>query len=121
MAKYVKVANLEEVGPGAVKKFTVGRRAIVVVNLAGSVHAFADFCSHQGRTLSDGTLEGGKIICKYHGSEFDVASGDVLEMPASAPLTKYDVRVEDGSILLNEEDLDKPLKSQLDASFRTKY
>jgi nitrite reductase/ring-hydroxylating ferredoxin subunit len=121
MAEYVKVANLEEVGPGVMKTFTVGGKAVVVVNLGGSVHAFADFCSHQGRTLSDGTLEAGKVTCKYHGSEFDVASGEVLEMPAPAPLTKYDVRVEDGVILLKKESLDQPLRSQLDASFRTKY
>jgi nitrite reductase/ring-hydroxylating ferredoxin subunit len=64
----------------------------------GTWVAFDDTCTHEECPLSEGDLEGERIVCYCHGSEFDLRSGEVLEGPAEDPLSIYPVRVEDGEL-----------------------
>ena len=56
--------------------------------------AFQDECTHEECSLSEGELDGNVIVCPCHGSEFDLATGDVLTPPALDPLPIYEARVE---------------------------
>jgi nitrite reductase/ring-hydroxylating ferredoxin subunit/uncharacterized membrane protein len=64
----------------------------------GRVAAFGEFCPHLAAPMSDGWVDRGRIVCPWHGSRFDVASGAVLRGPAAAPLPCYQTRVNDGMI-----------------------
>lgn len=56
--------------------------------------AVQDRCTHAGCPLAEeATIEGGRIHCHCHGSEFDLASGEVLQGPAEYPLRTFEVRV----------------------------
>lgn len=50
---------------------------VVVVNLEGELFALEDACPHSGRSLSEGELAAGCIVCPAHGWEIDVQSGEV--------------------------------------------
>jgi nitrite reductase/ring-hydroxylating ferredoxin subunit/uncharacterized membrane protein len=63
-----------------------------------SVYAIHDRCSHRGCSLSDGTLEGGDIVCSCHGSRFDLRDGSVKNGPATAAQPAFQVRDRDGRI-----------------------
>jgi nitrite reductase/ring-hydroxylating ferredoxin subunit len=47
-----------------------------------------------GGPLSDGTLIGERVMCPWHGSEFNVCSGAVECGPASSPIRTHEVRVQ---------------------------
>lgn len=66
---------------------------IAVANVEGEYFAFDDTCTHQGCSLSTGTLDGSNVICPCHGSTFDVTSGEVVSGPASRPVMSYAVTV----------------------------
>lgn len=64
----------------------------------GSWAAFDNACTHEECPLSDGDLEGDRIICYCHSSVFDVRTGAVLEGPAEDPLAVYEVRISEGEL-----------------------
>ena len=101
---FVKVAQTDELQPGQMKAVDVGDDRVLIVNLNGSYHAMDDTCSHAFAALSEGDIAGGEIECPLHGATFDIATGEALSPPASQPLTLYQVRVEDGDILVAPPD-----------------
>ena len=98
MGEFVKVARVDEILPGQAKVVEVGDKQIAVFNVAGSIHAIDDTCTHVGGPLSEGDLEGTRVTCPWHGAVFDVTTGDVLGPPAVQGVTKYNTRVEDGVV-----------------------
>lgn len=64
-----------------------GRREVTVVQNEAGRWALADRCSHRGRPLSEGTMEGACVTWPWHGSHFDVATGEPTEGPASTSLS----------------------------------
>jgi 3-phenylpropionate/trans-cinnamate dioxygenase ferredoxin component len=62
-----------------------------------------DRCPHEEASLSEWEVEGCEIECPPHYSRFDLATGDVLSLPASEPATTYPVDVEDGVVYVRVE------------------
>jgi 3-phenylpropionate/trans-cinnamate dioxygenase ferredoxin component len=100
MADYVRVAALDEVPPGKLLGVEVSGRSVCLANEEGEIYAFRNNCTHKDFPLDTGELENGRVICSWHGAQFDVRTGRALRLPAIKPLTTYDVRVEDGQILV---------------------
>jgi 3-phenylpropionate/trans-cinnamate dioxygenase ferredoxin subunit len=73
---------------------------VVLVNLDGEFYAIEDVCTHDGGPLGEGELEGSELICPRHGARFDVRTGDALTLPAFEPAPTYEVRLEDGDVLV---------------------
>ena len=71
---------------------------ITLANVAGTVFAIDDTCTHRGCSLGDGKLDGSTVQCACHGSRFDVTSGAVVRGPAKEPVRSYPVRVADGEV-----------------------
>jgi nitrite reductase/ring-hydroxylating ferredoxin subunit len=100
VAGFVKVATTEEIPAGRCKGVELDGKPIAVINVGGTYYATDDTCTHRGALLSEGDLEGKEIICPLHGAVFDVTNGEVVEPPASEPLTCYNVRVSGGEIFV---------------------
>jgi nitrite reductase/ring-hydroxylating ferredoxin subunit len=49
---------------------------LVLVKLNGAVHALENKCPHLNLPLGRGRIEGGQIVCPFHGSRFDIATGE---------------------------------------------
>ncbi len=77
-----------------------GRREIgvVLVRHRGRIHALNARCSHWGGPLDGGWVLGGGLVCPWHGSRFDLATGRPLDGPATCPQPRYEVRVQDGMV-----------------------
>jgi nitrite reductase/ring-hydroxylating ferredoxin subunit/uncharacterized membrane protein len=60
--------------------------------------AFADRCTHKGGPLSDGVLMCGTVQCPWHGSQFDVHTGDVKCGPAQDAIKTYEIDKASGEI-----------------------
>ena len=54
------------------------------------------------RSLSEGEVDPDErtIECWKHGSQFVLATGEPLSLPATRPVPVYDVRVDDGQIVV---------------------
>ena len=59
-----------------------GDKRIAVARTEKGYAAFQDRCTHRGGPLSDGVLICGTVQCPWHGSQFDVHTGEVKCGPA---------------------------------------
>lgn len=83
-------ADLAEATP---TKAMLGTTGMVVVRRGDLVWALKETCSHAGGPLSQGTLDGYKIICPWHGSAFRLSDGAVRHGPATARQVAYRARI----------------------------
>lgn len=60
--------------------------------------ALAHACSHLGGPLSEGELKDGSVVCPWHGSEFALTDGHVLNGPATQDQPCFEVREQNGQI-----------------------
>lgn len=73
--------------------------AICLVRSNGRVYAVHDECTHAKVPLSEGEVSNGAIECWLHGSRFDLATGRVLNLPATVPVEVYPISVSgDGEV-----------------------
>jgi 3-phenylpropionate/trans-cinnamate dioxygenase ferredoxin subunit len=100
MSRFVKAARADEIPLGQKKIVEVDGTLVVVVNLDGVLYAVEDVCTHDGGPLGEGKLDGCELICPRHGARFDVRTGAATRMPAIAPAPTYEVRVQDGDVLV---------------------
>jgi nitrite reductase/ring-hydroxylating ferredoxin subunit len=73
---------------------------ISVVRIDDRLYAFDDLCTcvQPPCPLSGGLLTGTTIMCQCHGSRFDIATGAVINGPATEALKTYEVQEVGGSI-----------------------
>ena len=55
-----------------------------------------------GGPLVEGKLEGSIVQCPWHGSRFDVRSGEVVRPLAMRPEPVFEVKVENNDILIKK-------------------
>ena len=75
-----------------------GNTHVVLVRQRGRVCALAHACAHLGGPLSEGTLKDGSVVCPWHGSEFALEDGRVLNGPATHNQPCLVARERDGQI-----------------------
>jgi nitrite reductase/ring-hydroxylating ferredoxin subunit/uncharacterized membrane protein len=68
-----------------------GDERVVVARTETTYAAFSDRCTHRGGPLSDGALICGTVQCPWHGSQFDVHTGEVKCGPAEKPIKTYEM------------------------------
>ena len=91
----------DEIQPGKMHKISIDGRDIVVVNLNGEFIAMDDTCTHAGASLSEGRIDGCKIVCGWHGAEFDCSTGKLEKFPAKIrDLQTYNVIIESDNVFV---------------------
>ena len=103
MPRWVQVAADGACAPGRLLGVMAEGVPIVLANVDGSVCALEDKCSHETFPLSDGELDGGDVVCIYHGARFDACTGARKTLPAVRPVKAYPVEVRDGGIYVDVE------------------
>lgn len=72
--------------------------SVAIVRHGDKLYAIEDECSHGNVPLSEGEVDGGTIECYLHGSRFDLATGEVLNLPATEPVRVFPVRIDGDAI-----------------------
>jgi nitrite reductase/ring-hydroxylating ferredoxin subunit len=98
--KLIKVAELDQLRPGARKLCTVDDRRIALFNLDGTIYAIDNHCTHRDGPVGAGQLNDTVITCPWHGWRFNVATGRCLE-PGGKDLRQYPVSVEGNVVLID--------------------
>ena len=95
-----RVASLSEVPPNTLLGVEVDGVRVCLANADGRIYAFQDNCTHKEFPLSAGALDDGQVECAWHGARFALDTGRAVRLPAVKPVATYEVRVEDGEILV---------------------
>ena len=82
------------------KEFSCGNREICIANVNGTYSAMDNVCLHQGGPLGQGTIEGGKVVCPWHGWAWDPTTGAAAHNP-NAKLSVYPIKIENGDVLID--------------------
>jgi len=99
-------AELSENQPRRVEVWDAIERAnipIVLVRHRGRIFAMGARCSHMGGPLDEGWLLKGGLVCPWHGSRYDLETGQPLDGPSTCPQPRYDVRLRKGVIEIRRQ------------------
>jgi nitrite reductase/ring-hydroxylating ferredoxin subunit/uncharacterized membrane protein len=83
---------------GTMQRVKVNETDVLLVRQHGRVCALAHSCAHLGGPLSEGTLKEGTVVCPWHGSEFRLEDGAVVNGPATHTQPCFAVRERSGQI-----------------------
>jgi 3-phenylpropionate/trans-cinnamate dioxygenase ferredoxin subunit len=113
MSNFTEVAKIGELESGAMKAVNVAGREILLARVGDKYYAVDNFCTHMKGNLSQGKLEGTVVTCPLHGSQFDISNGQVVRwlkggliskvgkaLKPSKDLTAYNMKIEDGRVLV---------------------
>ncbi|HEY3573574.1 MAG TPA: non-heme iron oxygenase ferredoxin subunit [Arthrobacter sp.] len=88
------VCKANEIQPKQALRILVDDFPVAIVkDSMGEIHAIGDTCSHADISLSEGEVEGCAIECWGHGSQFDLRSGEPLQLPAYDPVPVFAVEI----------------------------
>lgn len=99
---FVNVAVVDDIPDGGAVQVAVRGEPVGLYRVGDDVYAIHDICTHEEAYLTDGEFdpEDCEVECPLHGSRFNVQSGEVRILPATRPVATYQVRVEDGNVLV---------------------
>ena len=97
---WTRVAAAEDLPEGTARAVYFGGDQVALFNVGGTLYALGNRCSHANGPLAEGTVDDGCVTCPWHGSRFELASGQPQGGPAVKPVPTYRVKVEDGSVFL---------------------
>lgn len=100
MSDYLKLASESELPRvNQAKEFTIGDKVICVANVDGAISALDNVCLHRGGPLGQGTIDRGKLICPWHGWEWNPSTGEAAHNPATR-VSVYPLKIENGIVLI---------------------
>jgi|SRR6188472_1513077 len=100
---FVKVAETKDIQTSQMKEVQIDGKDVCIANVDGKYYAIGNVCTHMGGPLAEGKLEGHEVQCPWHGSRFDIRNGKVTRPPAQREEPIYEVKVEDGVILIRKQ------------------
>jgi nitrite reductase (NADH) small subunit len=100
MSNLIKLTAQSDLPPeGEAKEFPLGDKVICVANVNGTISAMENVCLHRGGPLGQGVIEGDKVVCPWHGWQWDPKTGQAAHNPA-AKIAVYPLKVESGEVMI---------------------
>ncbi len=98
-----RVCSADDVAENSLKKFDVDGVPVLLVNYGEGFRAYPPLCPHMEEPLEEsGICEGGVLTCSKHLWQWDMRTGE-MRGEAEKPLLLYEVKQENGEILVNIE------------------
>lgn len=89
---FVRAGSAKDVGAGP-HCVSANGVPLAIFKVNDKFFAVANACPHAGGPLCEGQLADGVVTCPWHGSKFNVATGAVVNGPATMPVATYPVEV----------------------------
>ncbi len=102
--KKVAIAQFDDLSDRQPTYALVADVDLVVVRLDDAVSVLYGRCLHRGALMSDGYVEGDNLICAVHHWDYRVDTG-VSEYDTSEALHKFAAWIEDGAVLVDEDEI----------------
>lgn len=93
------------------RSVSVGDTEVLLARIEGRYHAVYGHCTHYGAPLADGALSGDLVVCPWHHACFRLSSGDQVEPPGLDSLPRFDVREEDGQVVVRVPEGPAPMRT----------
>ena len=93
VGRFVKAARRSELPENDGTYVEVEGNRIALFNLDGEIYAIDNACTHVGGPLSLGRVKDDEVECPWHGSRFDIKTGEVRTFPAKEDVATYQVRI----------------------------
>ncbi|KAG5284792.1 hypothetical protein AALO_G00030550 [Alosa alosa] len=90
-----------ELQDGQMMEVEVGHHNVLLARCEGVYYAVGNQCTHYGAPLSRGYLGDHRVRCPWHGSCFDLKTGDLEEFPAMDCLPTHKVKVENSKVYVS--------------------
>eukprot|EP01129_Flabellula_baltica_P002456 TRINITY_DN1226_c0_g1_i1.p1 TRINITY_DN1226_c0_g1~~TRINITY_DN1226_c0_g1_i1.p1 ORF type:complete len:577 (+),score=170.30 TRINITY_DN1226_c0_g1_i1:32-1762(+) len=97
------VAKVDDLENGEMQECKVGAGKVLLIKDNDEFFAVGSKCSHAGVSLKNGAYVNGRLRCQRHGACFNVKTGDIEDYPGCDSIPTFDVRVEDGNVLVRGE------------------
>jgi len=97
----IEVASVDELKTDQMKLIHVNDKRIVIARTEKGYVAFDDHCTHKGGSLAGGSMICETVQCPWHGSQFDVNTGNVKAGPAKEKINTYNITEANGKVYLN--------------------
>src|SRR5687767_8240360 len=95
---FAPVAKSDELPDAQALRADVDGTVVAVARVNGSCHAVQEFCTHRFGPLSEGAFDGSCVVCPWHQSKFDLATGKVADGPAKEDLKRFETIERDGQV-----------------------
>ena len=100
MSPLIRIASVAELPPeGELRAFAFGSVSVCVANAGGVFTALGNACPHRGAPLASGCLADGKLVCYWHGWEFQLSDGACV-YPASATVERFELVIQGDDVYL---------------------
>ncbi|POI24320.1 hypothetical protein CIB84_011930, partial [Bambusicola thoracicus] len=109
-----EVCREDDIGDGELCEVMVAGYPVLLVRDKMEFSALGSRCPHHDAPLSKGVLRGHRLRCPWHGSCFNIKTGDIEEYPSLDCLPCFKVTVEDGKVFVTAK------KKDLESSVRVK-
>ncbi len=94
MADWVRIGRKSELPQaGEAREFLAGVKVVCVANVDGECSAMDNVCRHHGGPLGQGVVMQGKVVCPWHGWEYDARTG-ACKSGAEFTLPIYPLKME---------------------------
>ena len=90
--EFVTVARVGDVPVGQGRQVTVEGRWVALFNVGGAYHALDNLCLHRGGPLAEGAIGNGTVTCPWHGWQYDIATGTMIQ-DQRVGVTRHEARV----------------------------
>jgi len=95
---FVRVARGAEIPAGRGRLVEAGSCTLAVFNGGdGCFYAVSALCPHEDGPLADGWLEGGAVVCPWHGFDFDLTTG-LCRVADDLSISVFPTRVVNGMV-----------------------
>lgn len=96
--RFTSVLPETELPANKLKKVLFQGTPLLLVRRGDEIYALAETCAHLGGPLSEGKLDKECVVCPWHASTFELATGDVVRGPSAFPQPSLETRVRNGEI-----------------------
>jgi len=97
---FIQLTTQSELPPAdTAKEFPCGDNTICIANVNGVYSAMDNVCLHVGGPLGQGMIENGKIVCPWHGWQYDPKTGQAVHNP-NAKVAVYPIKIEADNALV---------------------
>ncbi len=79
---FVRTVKVDELPPGTVRELQIAGKVVAVANVGGKFYAINNTCLHRAGPLGQGSLEGKIVTCPWHGWQYDVTTGKLIQNSA---------------------------------------
>ena len=104
---WIRVTETENIPLREGRAVQIGDREIAIFNLGDRFTACDNACPHRGGPLADGIVSGATVVCPLHAYKVCLETGNVRKPEVCVKVDTYEVRVEDGVILVDVEDAEE--------------